>query len=145
MNQSPEQQARDHIDKQLIASGWIIQNKSQINLSEGIGVAVREYQTDVGPADYILFVNRRPVGVIEAKREDEGFHLSAHESQTEDYANAKLKYGKVSAFEASTLQTNLLTAQVSYINTMTAYVTNLATLDQTIGITLDRWHVKLTY
>ncbi len=65
--------------------------------------------------------------------------------QSVDIANAKLKYGKVSAFEASTLQTNLLSAQVSYINTVTAYVTNLATLDQTIGITLDRWCVKLRY
>ena len=55
-NQNPEQQARDNIDKQLIACGWIIQNKSNINLSSGVGVAVREYTTEVGPADYVLFV-----------------------------------------------------------------------------------------
>jgi type I restriction enzyme R subunit len=46
--------------------------KRQVNLSAGIGVAVREYQTETGPADYILFVDKKPVGVIEAKREDEG-------------------------------------------------------------------------
>jgi len=42
MNQNPEQLARDKIDNQLIACGWIIQNKSGINLSAGIGIAVRE-------------------------------------------------------------------------------------------------------
>jgi len=92
MNQNPEQLARDKIDNQLIACGWIIQNKSGINLSAGIGIAVCEYQTNVGPADYILFVDKKPVGIIEAKREEEGLHLRVHESQTEDYAVAKLKY-----------------------------------------------------
>ncbi|MEO5649185.1 MAG: DEAD/DEAH box helicase family protein [Ginsengibacter sp.] len=92
MNQNPEQLARDKIDAMLIASGWIIQSKKEINLASGLGVAVREYQTDVGPADYVLFVDRKPVGVIEAKREEEGFRLSAHEEQSEGYASAKLKY-----------------------------------------------------
>ena len=68
LNQTPEQLARDKIDAMLIASGWIIQSKNEINLAAGLGVAVREYQTDVGPADYVLFVDRKPVGVIEAKR-----------------------------------------------------------------------------
>lgn len=66
-NQNPEQAARDNIDRQLFACGWIIQDKKQINLYAGPGVAVREYQTDAGPADYILFVDQKPVGVIEAK------------------------------------------------------------------------------
>lgn len=57
-----------------------------------MGVAVREYQTDVGPADYVLFVDKKPVGVIEAKREDEGFRLTQVEDQSLDYAQAKLKY-----------------------------------------------------
>ncbi|MBC9911685.1 DEAD/DEAH box helicase family protein [Chitinophaga varians] len=73
-------------------SGWIIQDKSRINLSEGIGVAIREYQTDVGPADYVLFVNKKPVGIVEAKRAEEGVHMSIHEEQSEGYARAKLKY-----------------------------------------------------
>ena len=68
-NQNPEQHFRDEIDKMLTASGWQVQSKKQINLAAGIGVAVREYQTNIGPADYILFVNKKPVGVIEAKRE----------------------------------------------------------------------------
>lgn len=92
VNQNPEQIARDNIDRQLIACGWLIQNKNRINLNEGIGVAVREYQTDVGPADYVLFVEGKPVGIIEAKREEEGHKLTFHEDQAEDYATAKLKY-----------------------------------------------------
>ncbi len=92
MNQNPEQIARDKIDAMLIASGWVIQSKNNINLAASLGVAVREYQTDVGPADYVLFVDRKPVGVIEAKREEEGVRLTYHEDQSEGYASAKLKY-----------------------------------------------------
>lgn len=92
VNQNPEQIARDAIDKQLIACGWLVQNKKQINLNAGPGVAVREYQTDVGPADYVLFVDGKPIGVIEAKREEQGDVLSVHEDQAEGYAEAKLKY-----------------------------------------------------
>jgi type I restriction enzyme R subunit len=92
MNQNPEQIARDHIDKQLMACGWVIQGIKQINLHAGIGVAVKEYLTDVGPADYVLFVEGKPCGVIEAKREEEGQKLNEHEDQTEGYASAKLKY-----------------------------------------------------
>lgn len=90
-NQNPEQKARDHIDEQLIACGWIIQDKKRLNLSAGVGVAVREYDTDKGPADYVLFVDRKAVGVIEAKREEEGTRLSMHEDQSEKYATAKLR------------------------------------------------------
>lgn len=91
-NQNPEQIARDNIDKQLNDCGWIIQNKKQINLQAGTGVAVTEYQTASGPADYVLFVDGKPVGVIEAKKEEEGVHLTVHEDQSKDYADSKLKY-----------------------------------------------------
>ena len=50
MNQNPEQLARDRIDQQLTACGWSIQNKSSINLAAGIGIAICEYATAVGPA-----------------------------------------------------------------------------------------------
>jgi type I restriction enzyme R subunit len=94
MNQNPEQIARDNIDKQLLACGWVIQGIKQINLHAGVGVAVKEYLTDVGPADYVLFVDGKPCGVIEAKREEEGHRIGIHESQAEYYANAKLKHLK---------------------------------------------------
>jgi len=93
-NQHPEQTARDRIDKQLLGCGWIIQDKSKINLAAGQGIALREYQTDVGPADYVLFVDGKPCGVIEAKREEEGHRINVHENQGEDYAHARLKHLK---------------------------------------------------
>lgn len=92
MNQNPEQIARDNIDRQLIASGWIVQSKKKINLGASLGVAIREYQTDVGPADYVLFVDKKPVGIIEAKEENKGFQLTQVEDQSTEYAQAKLKY-----------------------------------------------------
>lgn len=92
INQNPEQIARDKIDKMLEAAGWVVQSKKRVNLAANQGVAVREYQTDVGPADYVLFVDRKPVGIIEAKREDEGHHLTVVEDQSKGYATAKLKY-----------------------------------------------------
>lgn len=92
-NQNPEQIARDHIDRQLLDCGWLIQDKSKINLIAGQGIAVREYQTDVGPADYVLFIDKKPVGIIEAKKKDAGVSLVIDvENQTEAYASAKLKY-----------------------------------------------------
>jgi len=91
-NQNPEQKARDRIDAMLRIAGWVVQSKKQVNLAAGLGVAVREYQTDVGPVDYALFVDRKPVGVIEAKKEDEGHRLTTVEEQSTGYATAKLKY-----------------------------------------------------
>jgi len=91
-NQNPEQSARDAIDAMLKASGWSIQDKKKLDLNDGSGQAVREYPTDSGPADYVLFVDRRPVGVIEAKREEKAENITTVEEQTEDYADSKLKW-----------------------------------------------------
>lgn len=93
-NQNPEQQTRDYLDKQLESCGWQVQSLAKINLSAKPGVAVREYPTDVGFADYVLFVDGKPCGVIEAKREEEGHHINIHEEQAENYAKAQLKYLK---------------------------------------------------
>ena len=92
INQNPEQIARDKIDQMLRDAEWTVQSKDKIDLSASKGVAVREYQTDVGPADYVLFVDRKPVGIIEAKREEEGHRLTTVEEQSSAYAKAKLKY-----------------------------------------------------
>ncbi len=91
-NQNPEQKARDNIDRMLKAAGWVVQNLNKINLHEGAGQAVREYPTDSGPADYVLFVSGQPVGVIEAKRQEMGEKITTVEEQTEDYAAAQLKW-----------------------------------------------------
>jgi type I restriction enzyme R subunit len=80
------------IDRQLELCGWVVQDRKSLDLGAGRGVAVREYPTDSGPADYILFVDRKPAGVIEAKREDQGLKLTAVEEQAEGYAKGRLKY-----------------------------------------------------
>lgn len=91
-NQNPEQKARDAIDALLKQAGWVVQSVKTLDLNAGLGQAVREYQTDVGPVDYVLFVDHKAVGVIEAKREDLGHKITDVERQTEGYAKAKLKW-----------------------------------------------------
>ncbi|MCP5550552.1 MAG: DEAD/DEAH box helicase family protein [Akkermansiaceae bacterium] len=91
-NQNPEQIARDRIDAQLREAGWVVQDKTAINFSAGLGIAIREYTTDCGPADYVLFIDGKPVGVIEAKKETVGQNITTVEDQTEGYAAAELKW-----------------------------------------------------
>jgi type I restriction enzyme R subunit len=91
-NQNPEQIARDKIDALLRESGWLVQSAKKIDLQAGTGIAVREYQTDIGFADYALFVNKRAVGVIEAKPQDWGHKITTVEEQSGGYAEAKLKW-----------------------------------------------------
>jgi len=91
-NQNPEQKARDNIDAQLAQAGWVVQSAKKIDLNAGLGIAVREYQTDVGPADYALFVDKKATGVIEAKKEDLAHKITEVEEQTGGYAAAKLKW-----------------------------------------------------
>lgn len=90
-NQHPEQRARDRIDRLLIEAGWQIQSRHSMNVYASSGVAVRELQTNEGPADYVLFVNGNPAGVIEAKKEDEGLRLTVHETQTEKYRSGTIR------------------------------------------------------
>lgn len=86
MTPTPEQEARQHIDSALEASGWILQDRSEINLAAGRGVAVREFKMADGHgfADYMLFVDGKAAGVLEAK--PAGYTLSSVELQAEQYA-----------------------------------------------------------
>ena len=63
----PEQIAREKIDHILKTAGWIIQDRGQMNLMAGTGVAVREFPLETGYADYLLFNDGKAFGVIEAK------------------------------------------------------------------------------
>ena len=92
VNQTPEQKARDNIDEMLGRAGWLVQDKKKIDFSASFGIAIREYQTDVGSADYVLFINKEPVGVVEAKPEDWGQKITTVEDQSGGYASAKLKW-----------------------------------------------------
>ena len=90
-NQTPEQKARDNIDAMLEQAGWIVQSNKKIDFNAGPGIAIREYPTDTGPADYALFVNQQAVGVIEAKPENWGEKITIVEDQSQGYAAAALK------------------------------------------------------
>ncbi|SEN53994.1 type I restriction enzyme, R subunit [Nitrosomonas marina] len=91
---NPEQKARDNIDNMLRQAGWRVQDKDKINFTAGPGIAVREYQSDVGPTDYVLFVDKRAVGIIEAKREEEAQNITVVEEQSGIYAVSRLKWIK---------------------------------------------------
>ena len=92
VNQTPEQAARERIDERLRASGWRVQDRDALDFNAGLGIAVREYPTDTGPADYVLFCDRRPVGVVEAKPDAWGERITTVEAQSERYANAELRW-----------------------------------------------------
>lgn len=79
----PEESARKKIDELLELAGWKLQDYKDLNLGAGIGVVVREFPLKVGFADYMLFVERHAIGVIEAK--PEGTTLSGVSEQTEKY------------------------------------------------------------
>jgi type I restriction enzyme R subunit len=79
----PEDRARSTIDGQLHETGWVVQSRAQMNLGAGLGVAVREFATGSGPADYALFVGRILCGIIEAK--PEGTTLSGFSEQAARY------------------------------------------------------------
>jgi type I restriction enzyme R subunit len=80
---TPEELARINIDKQLAACGWTVQDMSGLNLYAGLGVVVREFPLATGEADYLLFVDRKAAGVIEAK--PEGTTLSGVAEQAANY------------------------------------------------------------
>lgn len=63
----PEEEARKIIDDLLSQAGWVIQDYRKLNLGASFGIAVREFPTKTGPADYVLFMDRKAAGVIEAK------------------------------------------------------------------------------
>ena len=81
---TPEQLARKQIDAQLAASGWVVQDYKQFNPSVGRGIALREAPLKSGTCDYLLLVDRKAAGVIEAKKE--GTLLSGVAEQSAHYA-----------------------------------------------------------
>ena len=83
---TPEQKARQEIDVALAQAGWIVQNFDDRNLGAGQGVAIREMPMapGFGAADYLLYVDRKALGVVEAKKLGET--LTGVEVQTEKYS-----------------------------------------------------------
>ena len=89
---TPEEKARQMIDFKLEQSGWIIQDMKFLDMTKGVGIAVREFPTSTGEVDYALFIDAIPVGVIEAKREEKGVNITTVEKQTARYANSVFKW-----------------------------------------------------
>ena len=91
---TPEEKARCVIDNNLRQSGWIVQDLNRLNPSASLGVAVREFPTSTGEVDYALFVDGRPVGVVEAKRSEAGQSITDVEVQSGRYAKSSFKWVK---------------------------------------------------
>lgn len=85
MPETPEQLARQKIDAQLVACGWVVQDKNVINLSASRGVAVCELSFATGEPDYTLFVDCKALGTVEAK--PEGHSLVGVEEQSTKYVS----------------------------------------------------------
>lgn len=85
MTKTPEQEARETIDKMLEASGWAVQDLGAANIHAQKGVAIREFPLNSGhgKADYLLYVNGRAAGVVEAKKV--GSTLTGVEVQSDKY------------------------------------------------------------
>lgn len=80
----PEQKARQDIDANLTAAGWIVQSRDELDLTTGRGIAIREFpmKPGFGFADYVLYLDRKAVGAVEAKAEGT---LTGVEEQTAKY------------------------------------------------------------
>ncbi len=81
---TPEQKARQQIDRQLEQAGWVVQDRRQMNITAGQGVAIREFPLATGFADYLLYADAKAIGIVEAK--PVGFGLSGVSEQSAKYA-----------------------------------------------------------
>jgi type I restriction enzyme R subunit len=81
---TPEEQARQNIDRQLGECGWAVQSAGEMNISAGPGVAIREFPLQTGFADYLLYADGKAIGVVEAK--PVGHTLTGVETQSAKYA-----------------------------------------------------------
>lgn len=86
-NRTAEGIARVKIDQMLEAAGWAVQDAKAVNLAASRGVAVREFRMRPphGRADYLLFLDGRATGVVEAKKE--GATLTEVEWQSAKYVD----------------------------------------------------------
>lgn len=76
---SPEERAREEIDRLLTAAGWTVADVSKADIHAGRGVAIREFplSSGFGSADYLLYVDCKAAGVIECWRRPEVDPLGA--------------------------------------------------------------------
>ena len=84
---TPEQRSRANIDRLLEQAGWPVQDVGALNVHAARGVAAWEFPLlhGHGTADYLLYVDGRAAGVVEAK--PEGYTLTGVESQSGKYGD----------------------------------------------------------
>jgi type I restriction enzyme R subunit len=82
----PEELARLQIDRLLDQAGWKVFDISQANIHASRGVAIREFPLadGYGFADYMLYIDGKVGGVIEAKKQ--GTTLTGVETQSGKYS-----------------------------------------------------------
>jgi type I restriction enzyme R subunit len=85
MTPAPEADARLKIDELLEVAGWDVQDAKSANIHAALGVAIREFPlaSGYGFADYLLYVDGKAAGVIEAKKV--GSTLTGVEIQSDKY------------------------------------------------------------
>ena len=125
-NQHPEQHARDIIDEKLKQAGWLVQSVRTYNPAAGLGIAVREYPTSTGPVDYLLFVDREPVAIIEAKQENYGHKLNTIEEQSARYATSELK--------------NIAQADIAFLYESTGVITRFTNRNDPVPRAREAFH-----
>jgi type I restriction enzyme R subunit len=121
----PEQKARKNIDRQLEQCGWTVQDYESLNLGESTGIAIREFPIGKDHADYILFIDRIAVGVIEAK--PVGSTLSGVAEQSQSYLTdmlnllSNIKVRPIFAYDTTGIDPNISLDNV-YMN----YISDLS-------------------
>ena len=86
MSPGPEDIAREQIDRMLVSTGWAVQDAKAVNLYAKQGMAIREFELKpgYGTADYLLYVDGKAAGIIEAKKS--GTTLTGVEIQSAKYS-----------------------------------------------------------
>ena len=91
------------MDAMLAATGWTVQDDKAFDPTAHTGIALREVSLKSGRCDYLLLVNRKPIGVIEAKKKGIIPHLA---EQMRIVAEAERRLSVVEELEA-VVTTNL--------------------------------------
>jgi hypothetical protein len=100
-NVRPEQQARQDIDAQLLASGWFVQDFTKMDLSPGRGIGLRKVPLKSGRSDYLLLVDRKPLSVLEAKKKRTLLSTVARQSGQRIVAEVERRLSVVEELEAA--------------------------------------------
>ncbi|MGI8820097.1 MAG: hypothetical protein ACR2ID_04405 [Chthoniobacterales bacterium] len=89
---TPEEVARKNIDALLQQCGWLVQDYKRLDLSAGKGIAVREVRLNKGRCDYLLLIDRKPVGIVGANNSRRG-QISEFAAENDTRRRGRAKRG----------------------------------------------------